>query len=244
VSRNPERNPTWPKQIEMNIKDILSLSISCVALGISSLTLLERDQLSVGLADFSSPTLVIPTKIDVRPPNETSDLILLSLGGEQSMTFTNGGNRAIWIRSILAIVVVVPPTSELLTKCPEARSSVIFGYAGFQPFLVEPGKISSQKLSVKNHGDEYVEGRKDDTGKTRTYVCLEIEAIAPDNKKYNVSHVMFYSDDNIRGNPRRPKPSNDFGSASYSRVSSEFLKGKFVHIINRVGIFGHDIWTE
>jgi hypothetical protein len=228
----------------MNIKDFLSLAISCVALGISSLTLLERDQLSVGLADFSTPSLAIPTSIDVRPPNETSDLILLSLSGQQNMTFTNGGNRAIWIRSVSASVVVVPPTQEALINCPQSGSYTTFGYTGFQSFLVEPGKISSQTLSLKASGDEYVESRKGDSGKARTYVCLDIEAIAPDNKSYKSSHVMFYSDDNIRGNSRRSRAPNDFGSDDHSRVSSTFLMGRFVHIVNRLGVFGRDIWTE
>src|SRR5947209_3635577 len=102
----------------MDISKWLSLLVSFVALLISSFTLLEKDQLSVRREDWSEPRLAMPARVEIRPVSRDDfDIIIPSLVGTEKITFANGGNRAIWVKEVSAIVAMSELTDPIWNIC-------------------------------------------------------------------------------------------------------------------------------
>jgi hypothetical protein len=207
------------------------------------LTLVERERLSISLQDFANPQLIIPAHVQSGRPSDDFDVIFPSLEGRQTMTFANGGNRAIWIKSISYLVAISQLAETIWDKCSEVHTSsnTIFEYEGFKSFLIEPGKIVVQSLTIKRdkYGDANILLNKDDASNKRIYVCLEISAVTPENENFTITPVLFYTEGNVRDTQKY-----NAGEIDEMRATSKFLRGEPAFIVDQVGILGHRIWSK
>jgi len=159
-------------RIKLIVKDLGSLAIACIALGLSLYNFYEAhhfvDDLRFTIGnDFSIPN----------PDYDNQEFILY---GPKRLTFINSGNRSAAVLDVR--FVFFQTTAKEADECPKEGLDIL--PAGIEPFVIKPNEVIVKSIhhdekATRNKEGNVVFKMKDNV--YRIVSCFEFDIVTPDN---------------------------------------------------------------
>ena len=172
------------KEPKVNMKDWVSVTLSCLALGVSA-----------GAAYFN----IIRQTDDIRIATLPSPFVVLDdqgkigVSGQQQITFINSGNRDAAITDLSLVLVRLKDAPPDDTQCDEAKGSAVASLLyDFEPFITRPGDIVVKTFTRTLYPDLWKTSSTDNNlkffdlgssmfgAKEIVFTCLRLSVTTPD----------------------------------------------------------------